>query len=542
MPTDGGEPRTLTNFIHGVEELEWAPDGSTLLVVAITDMNDWEGVEAGERERRPRVISEVPYRFDNKGWTHDRKRHLWLVDPEGANDPKCLTPGPHDEEFPAWSPDSAFVAFISVREANPGLVAGNQVWEMRLDTLEIVPASPMGHWSEVSYRPDGALHMIGSQSTDYPVNWTLHRREDDGSLTDLTGGLDLSSYSFTIDRGPIRWRGMDALVGLEDSGSFGVILVSPDGTVDPVVKDMSVVSSFDSSDSTIVFTSSSTTSPGEVYMIDEDIPRQISDLNREDMGLVAPEHFRVDSNGTAVDAWIYLPPGDDMVPLLLNIHGGPASQYGHGFFDEFQVYASAGYGVVGCNPRGSSGRGLDFTRAVIGEGWGRVDLEDVRTVLDASLDRFARLDPDRMGVMGGSYGGFLTGWIIGQESRWRSAVVERALLSWPSFAGTSDIGGTFPYSYTRKSYPEGWGPWWQLSPLSLADRVTTPTLIIHAEDDFRCPIEQAEQYFMALLRNGTTTQFVRFPGEGHEMSRSGSPRHRKERFDAILEWHERHLR
>ena len=144
--------------------------------------------------------------------------------------------------------------------------------------------------------------------------------------------------------------------------------------------------------------------------------------------------------------------------------------------------------------------------------------------------------------MGGSYGGFMTAWIIGKETRWKSAVVERALLSWSSFAGTSDIGGTFPYSYTRAAYPTGWQTWWDLSPLSLAQKVETPTLIVHAEDDFRCPIEQAEQYFMALVRNGTPTEFVRFPGEGHEMSRSGSPLHRRERFDAILEWHERHLR
>jgi dipeptidyl aminopeptidase/acylaminoacyl peptidase len=135
----------------------------------------------------------------------------------------------------------------------------------------------------------------------------------------------------------------------------------------------------------------------------------------------------------------------------------------------------------------------------------------------------------------------MTAWIIGREDRWKSAVVERALISWTSFAGTSDIGGVFPENYTRAPYPEGWETWWRLGPLSLAENVTTPTLILHSEDDFRCPIEQAEQYFMALLRNGTVTEMLRFPGEGHELSRSGQPRHRKERFDAVLDWHGRHL-
>ncbi|MGD2061459.1 MAG: prolyl oligopeptidase family serine peptidase, partial [Acidimicrobiia bacterium] len=235
------------------------------------------------------------------------------------------------------------------------------------------------------------------------------------------------------------------------------------------------------------------------------------------------------------------PQGESAVPLLLNIHGGPASQYGFGFFDEFQVYAGAGYGVVACNPRGSAGRGEQFVKAVKGENWGTVDHVDVTAAVTAALERHQRLDADRMGIMGGSYGGFLTAWIIGQEQRWKSAVVERGLLSWTSFAGTSDIGGVFPENYLEEGYPTGWERWWEKSPLALAHRVTTPTLIIHAEEDFRCPIEQAEQYLMALLRNGIEAELLRFPGEGHEMSRSGKPRHRKERFEAILDWHSRHL-
>ena len=133
----------------------------------------------------------------------------------------------------------------------------------------------------------------------------------------------------------------------------------------------------------------------------------------------------------------------------------------------------------------------------------------------------------------------MTAWMIGLQDRWKSAVVERALLSWTSFAGTSDIGGVFPENYLGEEYPDSWELLWEKSPLAIADRVTTPTLIVHSENDFRCPIEQAEQYFTALLRNGTTTEMLRFPGEGHEMSRDGKPRHRKERFEAILDWHDR---
>jgi dipeptidyl aminopeptidase/acylaminoacyl peptidase len=145
-----------------------------------------------------------------------------------------------------------------------------------------------------------------------------------------------------------------------------------------------------------------------------------------------------------------------------------------------------------------------------------------------------------MGVMGGSYGGFLAAWLIGQDHRYRSAVVERALLSWTSFSGTSDIGATFGRHYLDAVPPDD--RLWEASPLAAADEVTTPTLLIQSENDYRCPIEQAEQFFMMLVRNDVDTEFVRFPGEGHELSRSGKPRHRKERFEFILDWHARHLR
>jgi dipeptidyl aminopeptidase/acylaminoacyl peptidase len=239
--------------------------------------------------------------------------------------------------------------------------------------------------------------------------------------------------------------------------------------------------------------------------------------------------------------WALVPPGEESVPVLLNIHGGPASQYGWGFFDEFQVFAAAGYAVVACNPRGSTGRGLSHARAVVGDGWGVVDVEDVTNVIEDALRRNSRLDADRLGVMGGSYGGFLTAWLIAKDHRYKSAVVERALLSFTSFAGTSDIGGMFPKIYAGVDLVDGPEVLWEKSPLSIAHQIETPTLILHSENDFRCPIEQAEQLFMILKRQGVDAELLRFPGEGHELSRSGKPKHRQERFEAIIEWHDRRL-
>jgi dipeptidyl aminopeptidase/acylaminoacyl peptidase len=537
VPADGGEARVVTDFELGVEALEWSPQGDRLAIVAISHTADWADLDDDERARKPRRIFSVPYRFDDKGWTHDRKRHIWLIDPRGDDEPTRLTPEEHDAEFPAWSPDGTRIAFISDRESQPGLIAGNDVWEVEVGSGETTKITDRGSWAFVSYRPDGRLHLLGNTDSRYPVEAHLHRREDDGSLTDLTGHVDRGSVSLAAGPAALRWGGETAVVGLEDSGRFGVIEVAGSGVVETLVEGDMVVTGFDRAEGRLVFTASSWDSPGELFSNGTVLTK----LNDADLDLVAPDHFRVASDDHEIDIWVVLPEGEEKVPLLLNIHGGPASQYGFGFFDEFQVYAGAGFGVVACNPRGSAGRGDEFVEAVKGEGWGVVDYVDINAAIEAALKRCDRLDPDRMGVMGGSYGGFMTAWMIGKEDRWRSAVVERALLSWTSFAGTSDIGGVFPEDYLNEGYPDAWETWWEKSPLALAHHVTTPTLILHAENDFRCPMEQAEQYFMALLRNGTPTELLRFPGEGHEMSRSGKPRHRKERFDAILEWHWRHL-
>ncbi|MGF1664833.1 MAG: S9 family peptidase [Acidimicrobiia bacterium] len=535
LAVDGGEAEVVTGFDLGVESLEWSPDGTRMAVVAVSWAEGWGGLDDDERGRRPRRITSVPYRFDGKGWTHDRRRHLWLVDPGGGSEPVCLTPGDFDVAGFAWAPDGSRLAVISDRDPRQGLVAGTDVWEVALDG-ELTQACARGDWVGVSYRPDGVLHLVGSADARYPNVSKVYRRGSDGSLTDLTGPLDRGVTALGT---PVRlvWDDTLCLVTLEDSGSVGVIAVDETGAVRHLVDGRRVVGGFDMSEGVLAFTASGIADPGGLFVDGARIDPPLADL-----ATVDADHFRVKSGDVEVDVWVYLPHGDVAVPALLNIHGGPASQYGFGFFDEFQVYAGAGYGVVACNPRGSSGRGSDFVEAVTGDGWGVVDVADVMAAMEAATARHPRLDTERLGIMGGSYGGFLTAWITSRDHRFRAAIVERALISWTSFAGTSDIAGVFPSDYTGAPYPDGWQVWWDKSPLATAHQVRTPTLVLHAEADHRCPIEQAEQYFHALLRNGTPAELLRFPGEGHEMSRTGTPRHRLERFEAVLDWYGRHLR
>nr|WP_240188448.1 alpha/beta fold hydrolase [Nakamurella flavida] len=242
------------------------------------------------------------------------------------------------------------------------------------------------------------------------------------------------------------------------------------------------------------------------------------------------------ADGYPVHGWLLLPDGDGPHPVLLVVHGGPHAAYSPAVFDEVQVYAAAGYAVVYGNPRGSSGYGEEHGRTVLGR-LGTVDVADVLALLDTALQR-TDLDGDRVGVMGGSYGGFMTSWLAAHSpERFVAGISERAVNAWDSFAGSSDIGYHFATSYVGADRDNRW----RMSPLAHADRIAIPLFIIHSEQDWRCPVEQAQRLFVELSLRGAPTEMLLFPGEGHELSRSGRPRHRLQRFTAILAWWQKHL-
>jgi len=268
--------------------------------------------------------------------------------------------------------------------------------------------------------------------------------------------------------------------------------------------------------------------------------------------LLSPEKFVATSaDGTEVDCWAIAPADAGLgqsFPTLLNIHGGPFTQYGNKFFDEFQLEAAAGFGVLYCNPRGSSGYGEAWGRATRwpeckedpGSGWGGVDYDDVLACAEEACRRFPWIDADRLGVLGGSYGGYLTSWIIGHTDRFRAACSERACNNLLTLEQNSDIATVFR-TMVGVTHVESPAAYLRQSPVTYVDDMTTPLLILHSEEDWRCPINQAEELFVALRLLGRTPEFVRFPGESHELSRAGAPRHRVMRAEIILDWFRRHL-
>ena len=559
MPADGGEPVTLTRLKSGVAAPEWSPDGTRLVFVSrVGGWQEPDDEEERKKSKPPRIITTLKYRFNGEGFVHDRPTHLFTV-PAAGGEPTQLTFGDFPDADPAWSPDGRWIAFSSPRHDDRDFDDAADIW--------VVAAGGGKPWRVTDTRgpavhpafsPDGrTLAYLGRRHhNEFGRNFLVFSVavEGGGTPRGLTEGLDRSCAP--LDLAPL-WSSDGAWItfAAEDGGALACYRVRAGGTDGPaaaerIIGGERVVTGLSASaDGTrLAFTAADPLSPPEVFTAAADGrgERRLTDFNRQwraGVALAVPERFRFERAGFVVDGWLMKPAGwteGGRFPALLNIHGGPHAQYGWGFFDEFQVQAGAGYGVIYLNPRGSQGYGEAFTRAVVGD-WGGGDFADVMAGLDEALRRAPWIDPRRVGVLGGSYGGFLTSWTVGHTDRFRAACSERAVNYHPSMFGTSDVGHLF-------NEVEFGGPPWEKpevyaerSPLTHAKNIHTPLLIIHSEDDLRCPIEQAEQLFVALKKQRKEAVLVRFPDENHELSRSGKPRHRLERFRIILEWFTRHL-
>lgn len=348
-------------------------------------------------------------------------------------------------------------------------------------------------------------------------------------LTDVAS-IDISA--------PLATDG-DAVLAIDNvRGSGAVLRLTAEGDVTrlPVPGSAVAVAAGGGRSLALVATPSS---PGDLMLLGDE-PRQLTDFAadlRAQTTVIEPIELVASApDGAPVHGWVLRPATPGPHPVLVTIHGGPFTSFGPSYFDEAQVYAHAGYAVVMCNPRGSAGYGQAHGLAVKGA-FGDRDAVDVLAFLDHAVTSVPGLERGRVGIMGGSYGGYLTAWIIAHDHRFAGAIVERGYLDPRSFIGASDIGWYFPHAYNTDD-PSVMDA---QSPLLLAGQVRTPTLVIHAEQDLRCPLSQALRYYTELKLAGVASELLLFPGENHEMSRSGRPHHRRQRFEAILDWWGRYL-
>lgn len=551
LSMEGGEPLRLSELKGDVEEIAWSPDGSRIVFSAREPDDAYE--EEDDRKREPRRITRLVYKYDNEGWLVDRCKHLFTVPVDGSSAPEILTKGEFHDANPAWSPEGDRIAFAAMRHENWDLDLAQDIYVVDATGGEPVRVTRGDGYCELPvWSPDGSriafAYTPGIHDTPRHVQIAVIDPAT-GDLQVLTSSLDRTCQPYPPLRA-VAWDGDWIYFPVEDHGNTHLHRVhSAGGDPELVVGGDLTISGFDIRDGRVVHTATEPTRLPELSEDDNALTTFGADFGAS-KDLVASERFTARSNdGHEVEAWIMRPPELDPAtryPVLLNIHGGPFTQYGHRFFDEFQVYASAGYVVLYANPRGSSGYTEEEARAIRGPvdggpGWGSVDYEDLMAVVDTALERFDFCDPERLGVLGGSYGGYMTSWICGHTDRFKAACSERAVNNWHSMHGSSDVGHFFK-GYFGKFAFEDPETYLKHSPITYAANITTPMLILHSETDLRCPIEQAEQLFSVLRLLERDVEFVRFPGEGHELSRSGSPRHRVRRFEIILDWFDRKLK
>jgi dipeptidyl aminopeptidase/acylaminoacyl peptidase len=579
LPVGGGEARKLTDLPEGsIAGFRWSPDGQWIAFSFRETDPKWTQKAAKEREEKglstpAREIDSIWYRLDGDGYFLNQRHAIYVVE---------VATGTHRQVFaePAagfysfdWAPNSKELAITATANKRPFFEPPNaQIFRVDLDGQSwMLEGLPKGDKDTVRWSPDGRwLAYLGDVSEDDP--WGVRNNKlyvvsaDGGAPRCLTEKddycLSVMTLSDTKDAagdGVIEWspdsKAIYVSVGTKGEVQLGFVELEKGGiqllTQGHHAVTVGTISRNGERFATLLGTA---TKPNEVAVYDlskhEHAPHVLTQFNSallEEVKTVEPEELWLEStDGVSLHAWVmkpvdYLEP--KRYPAILEIHGGPHTQYGWAFFHEFQVLAAQGYVVVYSNPRGSKGYGEAHCAAIKGD-WGNKDWEDIQTVT-RWMQHQPYIHPGQMGVMGGSYGGYMTNWVVGHTTDFAAAITDRCVSNLISMAGSSD----FPFNKDGYFGGHAWGDLeaireiWRQSPIAYFDKVKTPTLVIHSEGDLRCNVEQGEQVFHALQAQGVDSRFVRYPQSTfHGMSRTGPPDLRLHRLGEIVSWMDKYLK
>jgi dipeptidyl aminopeptidase/acylaminoacyl peptidase len=542
LPMSGGEARRLTDLEYGVDAFQWSPQGDRLVCVGKTV---GKRKAAGPDASDVRHYTSIGYKFNDTGWYDDRRSHLFVVDAKTGSATQITSGEERNDTDPQWSPDGTRIAFAGEDTTRPALMSG---------TMWVVPAAG-GQLTRISddqgtnrtprWSPQGDRIAYSSALTESDAaKIRIARANGEGKPVLASKEMDLVPTE-------MDWQAENALYfGAPTHGETHIFAVDPGtGKFAQISSGPRAVRLMDvhGSSGLILYAANDFKHPDDLYALGlaGRQEKQLTDMNGEILSqLEMQEVERVPykgADGWPIDGFFVKPLGwqpGRKYPMVLSIHGGPASMYGVDWFHEFQIYAARGWAVFFTNPRGSSGYGEKFQRAVEKQ-WGGKAYDDIMAGVDAILAKHTWIDRGRLGVTGGSYGGFMTNWILGHTARFQAAVTLRSICNFASIEGTRDAA----YSHARDfgDFWETFDFYWNSSPLKYAKNVKTPTLILHSDNDQRVPLEQGEQWFRALKHFGVTTEFVIFPRENHNLTRSGEPKHLVESLNWQIYWFDRFL-
>ncbi len=581
LSLDGGEARRLTDLPRGVDALEWSPDGKRLVVVSTShgataaDDDRRRGIERMRTPGTPppsdyRFIDRLDYMLNGAGFTYDRIPHLWLVDVDTGAAIR-LTAGRAADREPAWSPDGTRIAFTSNRRRDADILSSRldiHVVDVASRAVTAITRGPRSMFMAPAWLPDGRTiaalgHRLAGGAGSRNDVWIFAA---DGSDAAPTGGRNVSAAH---DLMPGSGMGSDVTRGeapvvIPSKGGRWLHLSAPvdgayelwrlrvaDGHLERLTEGQHYVSGWHAvpvgaghgrGGTRIAYLRSTPTEPPDLWLLDTggsaaSKPRRLTRFNEtvlDELDLRQPVERHSEVDGHDVQGWL-IPGGDGPRPLVVEIHGGPHTLYGWAPELEFQILAAAGIGVFYCNPRGSEGYGEAFNDANHRD-WGPGPMRDVLAGVDALVaDGLA--DPERLGVTGGSYGGYLTNWIVGHDQRFRAAMTCRCVSDMNILFATGDIsGGDWPQLEFEST------PWTdpayyrEISPITYADAIRTPLLIQHSEKDIRTTIAQAEALFTVLRSYHRPVRLLRVPEETHELTRSGTPFRRVENLRIVEGW------
>lgn len=556
QPLTGGSAQVLTNEKMGVSKYFWTDEGS---LIYQTTKEKEEKKEPEKNWPTATINKQLVYKMD--GGTFLEEQTVLIKQIKVADeDAEVLIET--NEKFGLAQVDhkSEKFYFIGPKDIKNEWEYGFQIYQYDAEQNRMVPLinnQQEKDFFDISISPDNKEHLlIGNDfSYHFVTQNEIYHFQSEGQLTCITENLDedlgdslSGDFQQNLDSEIIQWKNNEEfLFSTTAKGTIKLYLANINGDLEVILdKKMHITDwALDSSEEKVYLTYSTPTIPSRLAVYDLKAKEMLDlyDPNKELLKEVtlSPHHSFTykGADDWEIHGW-YVAPQEVTAkhPAILYIHGGPQVSYGETFFHEMQALAGAGYGVILLNPRGGSGYGQKFVASILGD-YGNKDYQDLMMGVDAVLKEHSEIDPEQLYVVGGSYGGFMTNWVVTHTDRFKAAVTQRCISNWISFYGASDIGPHFVEHQLLEDLTNV-EKLWVMSPLAHAEHLKTPLLVLHGQNDLRCPIDQGEQMYRAAQKQGVDTKLMTFPQSSHGLSREGLPNLRQERLAAIVDWFETH--